>query len=97
MSIGARQLVEWLDRSRLADKDLASRLGISRAYLSQLLSGKRRPGLDIAELIYTHTGVPMTSWKDNLLSDLDRTPRVDRRRKPVSVEKSIVSSKLTEA
>lgn len=72
---GREQLRAWLVRSAMQDKELAQLLGISRAYLSQLLSGVRRPGLDIAESINTLTGVPMASWADKSLSTLGRPTR----------------------
>lgn len=44
--------------------DFAKTLGISGAYLSQILSGKRRPAIDLAFLIERETGgkVPARSW-----------------------------------
>lgn len=34
----------------LTQSDLAERLGVTRSYVSQILSGHRRPGLDTLEL-----------------------------------------------
>ena len=42
----------------------ADRLGVSRGFLSDLLNGKRRPGLDLAARIERETGgaVKAVSW-----------------------------------
>jgi transcriptional regulator with XRE-family HTH domain len=47
--------------------DVAQKLGVSQAYLSQLLSGQRRPSLELAVHIEQMTGgaVPTTSWIDD--------------------------------
>jgi len=47
--------------------DVAQKLGVSQAYLSQLLSGQRRPSLELAVHIEQMTGgaVPATSWVDD--------------------------------
>ncbi len=55
------------DRTPLAQEsqsDIAMKFGISQAYLSQILSGKRRPSLDLAIRIerLTDGAVPATSW-----------------------------------
>jgi transcriptional regulator with XRE-family HTH domain len=35
---------------KLSQADLAAKLGVSQSYISQILSGHRRPGLDSLEL-----------------------------------------------
>lgn len=46
-------------------QDLADLIGISRPYLSGLLSGKKRPSLDLALRIedVTRGAVPAASWR----------------------------------
>jgi transcriptional regulator with XRE-family HTH domain len=56
-------------------------LGITDSYLSQILSGRRRPGLDIAVRIETLTGVPVESWADIAISETDQK-RAKRGSKP---------------
>lgn len=64
MQSGRDQLQAWRKRSKLQQQELARILQITDAYLSQVLSGKRRPSLPIAYRISVHTGVPMESWLD---------------------------------
>jgi transcriptional regulator with XRE-family HTH domain len=60
----------------MKQKELATRLGISDPYLSQILLGNRRPKLELLALIQDTTGVPVGSWVDNRRSDLDRPTEV---------------------
>jgi transcriptional regulator with XRE-family HTH domain len=71
-STGRVLLREWLTRSRLRQCDLADQLDITEPYLSQVLSGYRRPKLELLITIERLTGVPIESWADTLVSDLDR-------------------------
>lgn len=87
LTVGRAELLQWIERSRLQDYELAARLDITRAYLSQILRGRRRPGLDIAVRICTLTGVRPIAWTERFSSDLDRALIGDRRRAPVSGEK----------
>jgi len=77
MQRGRYLLREWLDRSKLKQKDLADRLGISDAYLSQILLGNRRPKLELLTLIEHTTGVPVSSWVDTRSGELDQPTEVD--------------------
>jgi transcriptional regulator with XRE-family HTH domain len=61
---GRHQLRAWLNRSRQKQKDLAVQLGITDAYLSQILSGQRRAKLETLLRIEAVTGVPVVSWAD---------------------------------
>lgn len=56
-------LKEFLADTR--HRDFAEKVGISPAYLSQILSGARTPSLDVACLIEDATGgvVPVRSWQ----------------------------------
>lgn len=64
MTAGRKRLREWLDRSRKQQKELARALGVSDGYLSQILSGLRRPKLELLMAIEVETGVPVESWAD---------------------------------
>lgn len=62
MNRGRRLLREWLTRSRMSQKDFAAKLDVTEPYLSQILSGLRRPKLEILMAIEAETGVPVESW-----------------------------------
>lgn len=65
MVLHGRQLLRaWLDRSKQQQRELAAKLGVSDAYLSQILSGLRRPKLELLMAIEAETGVPVASWAD---------------------------------
>lgn len=54
----------WRLRSKQNQRALAVALGISDGYLSQILSGLRRPKLELLLRIEALTGVPVSSWVD---------------------------------
>lgn len=62
---GKERLAKYIERSRLKQCELADLIGITDSYLSQLLSGRRSPGLSNALKIEAETGVPVESWVDN--------------------------------
>ena len=64
MNNGRCLLREWLHRSHKKQNQLAAKIGVTDSYLSQILSGLRRPKLEILMAIETETGVPVASWAD---------------------------------
>lgn len=50
------------------DYELAALLHLTKPHMSQILSGKRRPGLAIAVRIEDATGIPARSWADMRVS-----------------------------
>jgi len=58
------QLRTFLQKSGIKQSDLATRLGISRGYMSELVSGDKSPGRELAVKIEraTRGGVPVQSW-----------------------------------
>lgn len=64
MHSGRHLLDEWRRRSKHDQRTLAGLLGISDGYLSQILSGARRPKLELLIRIEELTGVPVSSWVD---------------------------------
>lgn len=72
-SPGPQLLKEWISRSRLKQNELAARLDITDSYLSQVLSGLRRPKLEILVAIERMTGVPVESWVDIPVADSDES------------------------
>lgn len=97
MASGREDLAAWLSRTCMSHKALATRLRISEPYMSQLLSGRRTPGLELATDIMVLTGVPAVSWVDKVAGNMDTmvTRRVSRAR--VSSVKTGVSTQLTES
>jgi transcriptional regulator with XRE-family HTH domain len=53
-----------LKRQKKSQNQLATELGISKAHLSQILSGKRRPSLPLALLLEEKTGVPARDFAE---------------------------------
>jgi transcriptional regulator with XRE-family HTH domain len=68
---GRQHLRAWLSRSVQKQTDLAAQLGISDAFLSQVLAGNRRPKLETLLKIEALTGVPVVSWADTPLGPSD--------------------------
>jgi transcriptional regulator with XRE-family HTH domain len=59
---GRERLAKYIIRSQQKQYEVADDLRITESYLSQVLSGRRRPGLDIAVRIETLTGIPVSAW-----------------------------------
>lgn len=55
---------EFIKSSGLRQSEWAERIGCSRSYLSEILSGKKRPSLEVACRIedLTEGKVPASSW-----------------------------------
>lgn len=62
MQSGRERLKDWIDRSKCDQNNAAKILGITPAYLSQLLSGVRSPGLANAIKFEQITGISAESW-----------------------------------
>lgn len=69
---GRQRLIAYRDKHGYKQYELANLLELDEAYLSQLLNGKRRPGLPIACRIEDRTGIPVESW---LLSEVGKHKR----------------------
>jgi transcriptional regulator with XRE-family HTH domain len=52
-------LADYKDKKGLSGRDLARELGISEAYLSQVLSGQRSLSKKLARRISALTGIPV--------------------------------------
>lgn len=59
---GRERLAQWVDRSKLNQLEAAQLIGIDPTQLSQILTGKRRPGLDNAVKIERATGIVVEAW-----------------------------------
>lgn len=73
MQSGRDRLKDWIERSRCQQQQAAEILGITPAYLSQILSGVRTPGLANAVKFEHITGIAAESW---LLTELSQTEAV---------------------
>jgi transcriptional regulator with XRE-family HTH domain len=60
---GRARLRTWLARSRLTQGEAAAHIGLHRVHLNQILTGERRPGLDLAILLEETTGIPVRAWR----------------------------------
>lgn len=62
MQTGRKRLREWINRSKLNQRQAAELLEVDQTYLSQILSGKRFPGLATAVHFEGVTGVSVEAW-----------------------------------
>jgi transcriptional regulator with XRE-family HTH domain len=56
-----KTLADYLEQTGKTQAFLADKLGITRAYVSYLVSGDRQPSLDLALRIEALTGVALSS------------------------------------
>lgn len=59
---GRERLKRWLERSQINQREAARIIGIHFTHLSQILSGRRSPGLANAVVIERETGIPVEAW-----------------------------------
>lgn len=62
MQHGSRQLRNWLDRSKLNQRQGAKLLGIHFTTLNQYLRAVRFPGRELSTRIEAITGIPVAAW-----------------------------------
>lgn len=62
--MGMSNLITYLDDARISRAELARRLNTSRGYVTDIVTGRRKPGRDMAIAIERETGgaVPVTAW-----------------------------------
>lgn len=70
---GRERLARWMERSRLNQRQTAQIFGVHFAYLSQILSGRRSPGLANAITIERETGIPVEAWVPTEVGDYAET------------------------
>jgi transcriptional regulator with XRE-family HTH domain len=68
MQTGAKQLADWMRRRTLNQRETAAHFGWDETFISQLVTGKRTPGLANALKIERETGIPVEAW---MASDAD--------------------------
>ena len=59
---GADLLREWLDRSKLNQREGAQTLRLSESYMCKIMTGKRLPGRKNAIELERQTGIPVEGW-----------------------------------
>ena len=88
MQTGRALLRSWLKRSEMLQRDFAGEISITEAYLSQVLSGKRRPSLPISVRIEDRTGIPVRSWLPSARGESGKTAGKQAKTRRVSRELS---------
>lgn len=75
MLSGADQLKDWMERryplSLRKAREAADYFGFDESFVSMLVRGTRRPGLENAVHIERLSGIPVEAW---VSSELDQTP-----------------------
>ena len=66
MQTGAEQLRDWMARREFNQAAAADYLGITEAFVSLLINGKRLPGRTNAVAIARKTGIPVEAWSDEM-------------------------------
>lgn len=73
MKSGPEQLREWMDRrwpaSPRTQRDAAAHFEWDETFISQLVTGKRTPGLTNAIRIERETGIPVEAWVSSELGE----------------------------
>jgi transcriptional regulator with XRE-family HTH domain len=62
MQSGPQQLKDWMHRRRFMQQEAAEYFGWDETYISQLVNGRRSPGLENAVKIERATGIPVEAW-----------------------------------
>lgn len=71
MKSGPEQLRAWIERTRFNQRTAAAHLGFDETYVSQILGGKRTPGLDNALVLERKTGIPVEAWASDILDKIE--------------------------
>ncbi len=56
------RLLQWLGRTKQTQTDLADSLGVTQGQVSGIITGRRKPSLDLATKIERIAGIPASSW-----------------------------------
>lgn len=71
---GPEQLRDWMQRRRVNQTEAAALLGFDATFISQLLSGRRQPGLTNAVRIERMTGIAIEAWMPSQLDETVSAP-----------------------
>jgi transcriptional regulator with XRE-family HTH domain len=69
MKSGREQLKDWMGRRGLNQTETAGHFGWDITFISQLVNGRRLPGLTNAVKIERETGIPVEAWLPNELDN----------------------------
>jgi len=72
MQSGPEQFKDWMQRRRLTQDETADHFGWQPSFISQLVNGRRTPGLENAIRIERETGIPVEAW---MLTEIQRHPK----------------------
>ena len=84
MKSGRERLRDWLDRSKVNQRDGAALLGIHYVNLSQILSGDRKPSLETAIRIEQVSGISAESWLLTTVSTNEEAEPVGARNRKIT-------------
>lgn len=70
MEHGRDQLRDWINRREFTQREAAKYLSFDETVMSNLLVGKRNPGLANAVKIERLTGIPVEAWMPTELDEL---------------------------
>lgn len=74
MQSGAEQLKDWMHRRRFLQREAADYLGFDETFVSQLVNGRRVPGLENAVVIERRTGIPVEAWMPTAVDETVSAP-----------------------
>lgn len=77
----------------MSKSEFAAVLEISRAFLSQLLHGTRKPNLELAVRLADLTGIPIVSWVTTHASESDQQKKT--RRKNTRINKQLTGNRVS--
>lgn len=81
MPTGAEQLRDWMDRRGFNQRVAAAFFEWDETFISQLINGRRVPGLTNAIIIERKTGIPVEAWVSSEVDKLEPagTPKRGKR------------------
>lgn len=91
-----KRLQQFLDAENITQAQLADTLGVARAGVSHILSGRNRPGFDFLEAMAIHFPAVSMDWlltgKGRMYKEaaVAENPALDKERAPRRVSKILV-------
>jgi len=82
LKTGRERLAAYRDKCHLNQNELADLLQLDYTYVSQIITGVRRPGLETAIRIEAVTGIPVKSWSATIRGNPGRAfPRTKKKQR----------------
>jgi plasmid maintenance system antidote protein VapI len=66
---GADAFWDWMERRGLNQRQASKIVEIDHTYLNHIVSGRRRPSLEVAVRVARKTGIPVEMWSTNVDTD----------------------------